>query len=257
VHFIANSHVGAASYSEWIGLPVERFHVILNGIELGHFPTPTAQARREARARLGLSEADRVVSGVFRLAEEKQPDLFLEVIRQANTRVPRLRVLLVGEGDLEDRVVQAIQTTGMKDYVRLLGRCSDVASILVASDANLLTSKVEGCPNIALESQQLGVPIVATAGGGTVDAVEHGTTGFLAGINDAASLADHLTCVLTDESLQKRLAAAGPAFVAARFGLETMVERTLAVYRQGLDKTSSTQATAGHTLGHAGYPDAA
>src|SRR5262249_15205468 len=85
-------------------------------------------------------------------------------------------------------------------------------------------------PNAALESQYLGVPIVATAGGGTTDAVAHGLTGFLAGVSDADALTGHLTRVLTDDALRARLSAAGPALVPSRFGLERLPEDPTAVY---------------------------
>jgi glycosyltransferase involved in cell wall biosynthesis len=247
IHFIANSHSGAASYASWMGILQERMHVVFNGIDLSHFPMPTVEARRKARAAFGLSEADRVVSGVFRLAEEKQPELFLDVIRRVRSRVPNLHVLLAGGGDLEERVAQMVNATGMSDYVSLLGRRSDVGTILLASDAKLLTSKVEGCPNIALETQHLGTPIVATAGGGTVDAVDHGRTGFLAGIHDAAALAEHLTNLLTDEPLRQRLASAGPGFIASRFSLESMIDNTWAVYEQALGLVPSAHSSAAGT----------
>jgi glycosyltransferase involved in cell wall biosynthesis len=230
VHFIANSRSGAASYADWIGVPVERFHLVFNGVDLGLLPEPTPASRCRARAALGCKASDRVISGVFRLAEEKQPDLFLDVIHRVRLRVPHLRVLLVGNGDLETHVAQRIASEGLADCVRLLGRRSDVATTLLASDVNLLTSKLEGTPNIALETQYLGTPIVATSGGGTVDAVLDGTTGFLTGVRDAETLADRVTQILLDHDLRERLASAGPKFVMERFVLDGMINRTLAVY---------------------------
>jgi glycosyltransferase involved in cell wall biosynthesis len=236
VQFIANSHSGAASYAEWIGIPANHFHVVFNGIDLSHFPKPSPEARRQARAALGVSATNRLVSGVFRLAEEKQPDVFLDVVHRVRERVPNLRVVLAGAGDLDEHVARRVRSEGMSQYVQLLGRRSDVATILLASDVNLLTSKLEGTPNIALETQYLGTPIVATAGGGTVDAVSHGVTGFLTDVGDVAALADHLMGVLTDDELRHRLAHAGPSFITERFGLDTMIDRTVAVYEQALGR---------------------
>lgn len=235
VHLVANSDAAAASYAEWVGLPRERIAVIRNGVELSHFPQSTPQTRREARRALGLDDTDRVVSGVLRLSEEKQPELFLEVVRRVHAHVPALRVLLVGTGTLEEQIAQIVHATGMADYVKLLGRRSDVGTILLASDANLLTSRLEGCPNIALEAQHLGVPIVATAAGGTPEAVENERTGLLAAVGDADGLARHLTRLLTDDALRARLAAAGPPFVAQRFGWERLVDETLALYSRALN----------------------
>ena len=231
VHMISNSHSGATSYAEWIGVPVERIHVVFNGVCFDHFPQPTPALRQQARASFGLSAEDRVVCGVFRLAAEKQPELFLDVVRKVAEHVPNFRVLLAGVGDLEGRVKEIVRATGLEQCVKLLGRRSDVATVFLASDASLLTSSHEGCPNVALESQYLGVPIVATASGGTTDAVWNGTTGFLAGVTDAEGLAQALTRVLLDQGLRKRLSAAGPEFVQQRFGLEQMVDQTQAVYK--------------------------
>jgi glycosyltransferase involved in cell wall biosynthesis len=236
VHFIANSHSGAASYAEWIGISTQRFHVVFNGIDLSHFPESTPDARLQARAALGIAETDLVVSGVFRLAEEKQPDVFLDVVRQVRERIPNLCVLLAGAGDLEEHVARRVRQQNMGEYVQLLGRRSDVATILLASDANLLTSKLEGTPNIALETQYLGTPIVATAGGGTVDAISHDFTGFLTDVGDVDKLAEYLVRVLTDRDLCRRLAQAGPKFVRDRFGLDGMIDKTVAVYEQALSR---------------------
>jgi glycosyltransferase involved in cell wall biosynthesis/SAM-dependent methyltransferase len=230
VHLIANSHSGASSYAEWLRLPLERFHVVLNGVCFDHFPEPTAVLRREARQSFGLSAEDPVVCGAFRLAAEKQPALFLDVVRRVRTRIPRLRVLLAGEGDLEPRVRQEIREYDMEGWVQLLGRRPDIATVFLAADASLLTSTLEGCPNVALESQYLGVPIVATDGGGTGDAISHGTTGFLAGVTDAEGLAAGLTRLLLDDGLRQRMREAGPSFVRQSFGLGRMAEQTMAVY---------------------------
>jgi glycosyltransferase involved in cell wall biosynthesis len=235
VHFIANSHAGAASYAEWIGVPVERFHVVFNGICLDHFPKPTTEARRKARASFGLDETAPVVCGVFRLADEKQPFLFLDIIRRVKERLPWLKVLLSGEGDLATSVEAEIRATGLRDCVWLLGRRTDVANVYLASDVCLLTSAQEGCPNVALESQHLETPMVATQAGGTADAVLHGVTGFLAGVNDAPALAAHVLRMLTDETMRARMGAAGPGFVASRFGLERMVEQSQAVYEVAIN----------------------
>jgi glycosyltransferase involved in cell wall biosynthesis len=235
VQLIANSRAAAASYADWIGVPRERIAVIPNGLNQEGFPALTGAARQQARSALGLSAEHRVVVGILRLSEEKRPELFLEVVRRARVSVPTLQVLLAGSGPLETHIAEIVRTQGMADYVRLLGRRTDVESILLASDVALLTSRLEGCPNVSLEAQYLGVPMVATAVGGTPETILHGETGFLAGPEDTEGLARHMVQVLTDDALRARLSAAGPPFIEARFGMERMVDETLALYRQALN----------------------
>jgi glycosyltransferase involved in cell wall biosynthesis len=234
VHFLANSRAGAISYAEWIGVPESRFAVVANGLDPRHFSPPTAESRAAARASFKLEATDRVVCGVFRLADEKRPFVFLDVVRRVRALVPGFRVLLAGTGERAATVAEAANATGLAGVVRLLGRCEDVGRVLLASDVCLLTSVMEGCPNVALEAQHLGVPVVATCGGGTADAVADGETGLLADVDDVAGLAQHLLRLLTDGDTRRRLAQAGPPFVAARFDCGRMIDATLAVYRRAL-----------------------
>ncbi len=232
VHLLSNSRSGARSYADWMGVPYERFHLVANGMIFEHFPESTAEARCKARAAFGLSAGDRVVCGIFRLDAEKQPDVFLRVVREVSRRVPELRVLLAGTGAMADEVEAEVKRHGMDRYLKLLGRSQDVGSIFLASDAMLLTSAFEGCPNAAIEAQYLGVPVVATRGGGTADAVLHGRTGYLAAVGDAGRLADHLTEVLTNDAHRAELSAQGHAFAREEFAVEQMVELTLLTYRR-------------------------
>jgi glycosyltransferase involved in cell wall biosynthesis len=99
-------------------------------------------------------------------------------------------------------------------------------------DAFLLTSAREGTPNVVLEAQAAGLPVIATAAGGTEEALREGSAAIAA--PTPAALAEALAALFADPG---RLAAArtdGPGFVAARYGLERMLDETLAVYAPGL-----------------------
>jgi glycosyltransferase involved in cell wall biosynthesis/2-polyprenyl-3-methyl-5-hydroxy-6-metoxy-1,4-benzoquinol methylase len=230
VHLLSNSRSGADSYAGWMGVPFTRFHLVANGMIFDHFPARTPEARRAARAAFGLAEGDKVVCGVFRLDEEKQPDVFLRVAQEVARRVPELRVLLAGTGALARQVETAVRQSGMDRYLKVLGSCKDVGAVFLASDVMLLTSAFEGCPNAVIEAQYLGVPVVATRGGGTADSVLHGRTGYLTAVGDAARLADHLTEVLADDAHRARLSEQAQAFARQEFSVDQMVDLTLLAY---------------------------
>lgn len=231
IQMIANSHSAAASYSEWIGIPPERIHVVRNGIRPEQFRPPTAAQRRAARCAFGLEPEHRVICGVFRLSAEKQPGLFLRVVRSVAERLDRVRVLLAGIGPLEDEVRSQVKRHEMT-YVDLLGRYDDVQQVLLASDALLLTSAQDSCPNVVMEAQFMGVPVVATTAGGIPEIVSPNQTAFLTSPDDADGLADHLAALLSDADLHLRCSRLAPSFAARAFDLDTMVEHTLDVYRR-------------------------
>jgi glycosyltransferase involved in cell wall biosynthesis len=229
VHFCANSEQGAGDYARWLGLPGERFAVIRNGVDLAALQRPRADEAARLRARLAPGGAP-LLLGVFRLAPEKQPSLFLEVVARVRASLPGLRVALAGVGPLQADVEAGIRARGLQDTVTLLGQRRDVPALLAAADALLLTSAVEGTPNVLLEAQWLQCPPVATAVGGAPDAVADLSTGFLHASDDAEGLARSVLALLTDPVRRAEMGRAGHAFVRERFGLQRMLDETLRHY---------------------------
>jgi glycosyltransferase involved in cell wall biosynthesis len=76
-------------------------------------------------------------------------------------------------------------------------------------DVSVLSSLSEGFPNSVVEAMAAGRPVVATAVGGTVDAVVEGVTGFLVPPRDPAALASALEVLLRDAPLRQKMGRAG------------------------------------------------
>lgn len=230
VHLLANSNPGADDYARWLNVARERFEVIHNGVDLESIERAGERDARRVRRELQLDAGQPFVVGVFRLASEKRPAAFLDVIERVRAGCPRLAVAMVGVGELRDEVEAAIAKRGLGDCVRLLGQRKDVPALLAAADVKLLTSHVEGTPNVILEAQWAGCPPVATAAGGTPDALENGRTGFLHAVSDLDGLAQSTLRLLHDPELRADMGRAGRQFVRERFALERMLDDTLAYY---------------------------
>jgi glycosyltransferase involved in cell wall biosynthesis len=97
----------------------------------------------------------------------------------------------------------------------------------------LLCSRVEGLPNVLVEAQALGCPVVATDAGGTRETIEPGVTGFLRPIGDVAGLSDDLLRLLGDGAMRAAMSARARGFARERFPLERMVRETHALYGVG------------------------
>ena len=82
-----------------------------------------------------------------------------------------------------------------------------------------------------MESMACGLPVVALKAGDIPYLVEEGRTGFLVDQDDAQSLADRITQLLTDENLCLRMGAASREKAEREFGLERLINETLGAYR--------------------------
>jgi glycosyltransferase involved in cell wall biosynthesis len=125
---------------------------------------------------------------------------------------------------------RVIRSNKLEARVHLPGARAEVAAPLSAFDLFLLTSKFEGTPNVVLEAQWLGVPIVATDSGGTREAVEEGVTGWICDSADPGRIAKRVVSLFHDDITMQNAARLGPSFIERRFGMQRMIEETLRVY---------------------------
>jgi len=230
VEIINNSHNGAEDYARWLGIDRDRIAVVLNGLDFAPMTAPPPAAIDAFRLDLGLRPESRVIAGVFRLAEEKQPLVFLDVIEQVSRQVPDVVAVLAGIGPMETEVREHIAARALQSHVVMTGRLRDVRALYATADLSLLCSRQEGTPNVLLESQWFGCPVVSTRAGGAVEVVSDGVTGFLRDVGDAAGLTQAVTRLLTEPDLRRSMAARGPHWVQSSFSVDRMVKETLDVY---------------------------
>lgn len=229
-----NSQAGADSYAEWLGVDPSRIRVVRNGVDTARWRPRSDADRRAWRQAHGLDAQSRVVVGVFRLADEKRPLLWLDAVAQ--TRGPNDTFVLIGDGPLRKQVDDHIAARGLQDCVLRLGEVADVASALAAADAFMLASAQEGLPNVLLEAQWYGLPCLTTNAGGAAEAVLDGVTGLVADTDDAKVLGAALTGLLADLDLARTAQEQGPLFVQQSFGLDRMLDETERLYEAGQDR---------------------
>src|SRR5204863_125490 len=97
-------------------------------------------------------------------------------------------------------------------------------------DVFVLTSSSEGLPNVMLEAQASGVPVVTTRAGGAPEATDHSHTGWIVDADDPSAIADRVVSTIEDRAFCDRVRVAGPRFVSSRFGLKRMIDDTLKTY---------------------------
>lgn len=222
--------VSPAAATELVGAGLPREHVatVLNAVAV-----PRLRPRAEVRRDLGLDDAELVVT-VGRYRAEKNQQLLIEAARLLAPERPRLRVLIVGIGDLEDELRARAREAGLAGVVTVTGLRSDPLDLAGAADVVTLTSTREALGLTLLEAMAAGTPVIGTAVGGIPDAVEDGRTGLLVPSGDAAALADALRRLLDDRGLAERLAAAGREEVERRFSLAAMTAGYRDVYDSAL-----------------------
>jgi glycosyltransferase involved in cell wall biosynthesis len=238
VTIINNSEAGARDNERWIGLPSGSIGVLLNGFVPGSSVPAAPSAVKQFRAMHGLPPDALVVGTVMRFVPEKDPELWLNTAASIAKVRPAIRFLICGFGLLEPNIIAKITQLGLKDCIVLAGPVTDAGLAYSAMDVVLLTSTIEGLPNVMIEAQAVGRPVVSTDAGGTGEAVSEGVTGTIVRARSADQLAAAVIATLDNPGWRASVVTEGPKFVDARFGLDRMVDETIRYYGEVIKPSS-------------------
>ena len=234
---IAVSNEVRTRYARELRVPERKLAVVPNGIAV---PPAVRRPDPALRAELVRGRPDYVVLTPARLHEQKGHAYLLAAAAQ----VTEATFILAGDGPLRAELERLAAELNVADRCVFLGYRSDVSDLLAAADVFVLPSLFEGLPVSVLEAMAAERPVVATAIGGTDEAVTHEVTGLLVPPRDAAALAAAIRRLLADPLLARRLAAAGRERVQREFSSAATARNVMRIYEEVTGADPS--AGAGH-----------
>ena len=213
----------------------DKCEVIYNGVDLAYFQGATSPSADPGA--LPKIEEDAVVVGcVAHLRPEKShTDLLEATNRLVHDHNERIVLLLIGDGPEEARLRRQVEACDLTEQVVFCGRTNDVRPYLDRMDIFALSSSTEVFSNAVLEAMAMGVPVVCSAVGGSVEMVVDGKTGFTYPRNDVDALVERLGRLIADRSMREAFGKNGAARVRDVFSIERMDEQ----YRQIISQPSN------------------
>jgi glycosyltransferase involved in cell wall biosynthesis len=209
------------------GIPEERITSVAYGVDVDRFRPAPPERRQRCRKDLGFEDW-RVVLVVARLEPEKGLDTLLDAWPRVKAAVPRALLVIAGDGS---RRAQLTNQAVSLPEVRFLGLVRDPVPYLQAADCYTLPSLTEGMPISLLEAMATGVPCVATAIGGTSEALAG--LGTLVPPGDAAGLAAAIVKVLRlDAANREATGAATRRRVVDRYSVEANADALYQLYQR-------------------------
>jgi glycosyltransferase involved in cell wall biosynthesis len=209
---------------------------------------PVDNYRRNLADRVRWREKERferdaiLFTCVGRLEPQKNPLLLVEAFAALND--PRTHLVMLGEGSLREQVAAYIQQHELGRRVHLLGKRSEVAECLAASDVFVLSSNWEGNPLAVMEAMAAGLPVIGTAVGGVPELVESGRQGILVPPGDCLAFANAMRTLLNDPHKRASMANAARALATAAFKVERMAQGYASVYQAALAGSSRATSAA-------------
>ncbi|MER3422141.1 MAG: hypothetical protein C4293_01790 [Nitrospiraceae bacterium] len=155
---------------------------------------------------------------------------FLKAAKLVSLARPETYFLIIGDGPCRRELEVETKLLGLSDRVRMLGERKDVLALIQLLDVFVLTSTSEGFPNVLLEANLAGIPVVTTAAGGAVEVVIDGRTGFVVPCGDIEAIARRTLELLGNEGLRGRFAEAARDRVKAFFSADKVASKIEACY---------------------------
>lgn len=226
---IVASNIVAKHMVHNFGVPYERIRLIPRGVELARFKFRDPKTYLSKEFTVGM---------VSRITPLKGHSDFIKAASILRREIPFLRAVIVGDAPKEkykEDLELLVRRLGLSGTVEFIPSTEDVPQVMAKLDVLVsATITPEAFGRIIIEAQASGVPVVATKVGGVVDIIEDEENGLLCAAQDPVDMASKILRLRADRDLWARLAVEGKESVSARFDLETMTEKTLAVYEEAL-----------------------
>jgi glycosyltransferase involved in cell wall biosynthesis len=213
-----------------IGSPGQ-YRVIPPGVDFRPRSPEFPEARRRARAQLGIPMDDHVIGWVGRFVPQKDPaTLVAAVATLLRTGDASRRAVLVGDGPLRADAERRLAEFGGR--VLFTGLRRDARDLYPAFDVLLHPSLWEGQPLVVQEALAERVPVVTTRVPGVSELVSEDPLGFVVEPGDVPALAERVSRMLADPELSAPVPADAIARLAERNGGPAGSAKLAELYRE-------------------------
>jgi glycosyltransferase involved in cell wall biosynthesis len=210
------------------GVDDDRIEVIRSAVDteqLGRTPDCG-----KVRAEFAVPGDACVVAAAGQLIPRKGHRYLLQAVADLRHRYPQLRVVIFGEGYLNNQLRAQTASLGLGDIVQFAGFRDDLDDFMSCMDIFAHPALAEGLGVATLKAAAAAVPVVGFAAGGLPEAVIDGETGLLVPPEDTDALSRALAALIDDPARRTALGAAGQVRMQNEFSIATMADKHINLY---------------------------
>lgn len=210
-----------------------RIEVIRDAVDTEKFAGPSDCAAFQAE--FGIPDDAVVIAAAGQLIPRKGHRYLLQAFADLKTSYATLRLIIFGEGYLNNQLRAQAASLALGDIVQFAGFRDDLDEYMACFDIFAHPALAEGLGVATLKAAAAGVPVVAFQAGGLAEAVIDGETGLLVPAQSIAGLRDAIAKLIDEDDIRTRMGAAGRERMQKEFSIDTMADKHVAVYESVLD----------------------
>ncbi len=212
----------------------DRMCSIHNGVDTEAYK-PDPVTRAQMREVFGYSEEHVVFGIAARLVPAKGHEFLFKAAAQLKNTFPNMRILALGQGDLDASLHKLVAQLGLGEMVQFAGFRDDMVACTQAFDIGILPSIDCDTSSFSLKEEMAAEkPVIASDYGGLKEILRDGVEGLVAATGTVSPLASAMRRLLEDSELRQRMGVAGRKRVIRDFSLEVFAKRTVDAYRRAM-----------------------
>jgi glycosyltransferase involved in cell wall biosynthesis len=212
------------------------------GFDVSRFAGESALMRQHLLDEMGWPEDSRIILFVGRLGgaeiesggrSHKNPAFALSIAERCIVLDPRARLIFAGSGDTMQPILERrVHEKKIESHVRFLGLRSDVADLMLGSDALLFPSSAEGLGMVTVEAQAAGLPVLASDSTPHECVVVPELVQFLSLNSSPDAWASALLKIMSEPRISR--SAANELVASSPFAIENSARNLLTLYGRSL-----------------------
>lgn len=188
--------------------------------------------KNELRQKLGIT-GEKIILFIGRINfDEKGVGYLMKAMPEIITKVPDVRLIIIGSGPDQKKMEELIQEVGMGKYINPVGKkpFTELVQWICSADVFVVPSVwMEAFGQVTIEAMSCGVPVVTTDAGASPEINMHGETGLVVPIRDSKAIADAVVKILSDDVLRKKMGEAARKRVLENYTYEVMTKKCLEI----------------------------
>ncbi|MEM2972012.1 MAG: glycosyltransferase family 4 protein [Candidatus Bathyarchaeia archaeon] len=225
-----------------LGFPKDKIQVCYNGVDPQKYDPETVSLKqiKKLRDSYGVRDDELMIFFIGRLVGVKGVDKLIMAMPQVLQKIPNVKLVIVGVGDLQDYLVNLVRTMKLHDHVKFNFDFIPEEERIVhyaACDVAVFPSLYEPFGIVALEAMSMKRPVIVGAAGVSgmreiVVACGEGQCGYHVNPSNPADIAWGITSALENPDKKRWLGENGRRRVLNEFTWDKIAQRTIELYEQ-------------------------
>lgn len=231
-HFIADGESIKKLIVTENNIPANKVTVVHNGIDAGEMKRDHV-LRKKIRDKFGVAENEILIGSVGRLVEFKGYKYLLTALKIIHEKIPNIKLMLVGDGELMPQLKEQADTLKLSDNVIFTGFRDDMQAVYSAFDI-YANSSIEGggelFPFTILYAMAQGIPVAAASVGDIPSMLEDNVSGFLAEEKSPFRIAEKVISLAENREKAVKMGLEAAKKLNTEFTLEKMLTKICNIY---------------------------